>query len=103
MLGWVITCHDEEAQEMLLKLEARFGPLAQCRAVNYWRGLSTNMLSRMMCDALHETDTGDGVIFLTDRSGSDATAPARTAAAASGSRTPRPDRLAASAQRSGSG
>gem|GEM_PF-5410238 len=30
MLGWVITCHDEEAQEMLLKLEARFGPLAQC-------------------------------------------------------------------------
>ena len=22
-----------------------------------------------MCDALHETDTGDGVIFLTDRSG----------------------------------
>ena len=23
MLGWVITCHDEEAQEMLLKLEAR--------------------------------------------------------------------------------
>uniref|UniRef100_UPI003CF60E99 PTS sugar transporter subunit IIA n=1 Tax=Enterobacter cloacae complex sp. 375A2 TaxID=3395842 RepID=UPI003CF60E99 len=69
MLGWVITCHDEEAQEMFLKLEAKFGPLAQCRAVNYWRGLSTNMLSRMMCDALHETDTGDGVIFLTDRSG----------------------------------
>lgn len=26
MLGWVITCHDEVAQEMLLKLEARFGP-----------------------------------------------------------------------------
>ena len=49
---------------MLDKLEARFGPLVQCRAVNYWRGLSTNMLSRMMCDALHETDTGDGVIFL---------------------------------------
>lgn len=77
MLGWVITCHDEEAQEMLLKLEARFGPLAECRAVNYWRGLSTNMLSRMMCDALHETDTGDGVIFLTDRSGA---APYRSAA-----------------------
>ncbi|MDU7019157.1 MAG: PTS sugar transporter subunit IIA, partial [Enterobacter sp.] len=77
MLGLVITCHDEEAQEMLLKLAARFGPLAQCRAVNYWRGLSTNMLSRMMCDALHETDTGDGVIFLTDRSGA---APYRAAA-----------------------
>ncbi len=35
------------------------------------------MLSRMMCDALHETDTGDGVIFLTDRSGA---APYRAAA-----------------------
>lgn len=22
MLGWVITCHDERAQDMLLKLEA---------------------------------------------------------------------------------
>ena len=22
MLGWVITCHDEQAQEMLIKLEA---------------------------------------------------------------------------------
>lgn len=77
MLGWVITCHDEQAQEMLIKLEARFGPLAQCRAVNYWQGLSTNMLSRMMCDALHETDTGEGVIFLTDKSGA---APYRVAA-----------------------
>jgi PTS system ascorbate-specific IIA component len=77
MLGWVITCHDEQAQDMLLKLEAHFGPLVQCCAVNYWRGLSTNMLSRMMCDALHETDSGDGVIFLTDKSGA---APYRSAA-----------------------
>ena len=77
MLGWVITCHDERAQDMLDKLEARFGPLAQCRAVNYWRGLSTNMLSRMMCDALHQTDSGDGVIFLTDNTGA---APYRVAA-----------------------
>lgn len=29
MLGWVITCHDEQAQDMLLKLESRFGPLAR--------------------------------------------------------------------------
>jgi PTS system ascorbate-specific IIA component len=76
MLGWVITCHDEQAQDML-EAGSQFGPLVQCRAVNYWRGLSTNMLSRMMCDALHETDTGDGVIFLTDKSGA---APYRAAA-----------------------
>ena len=71
MLGWVITCHDELAQEMLDRLEQKFGPLAQCRAVNYWRNLSSNMLSRMMCDALHATDSGDGVIFLTDKTGAD--------------------------------
>ncbi|ELW1646806.1 MULTISPECIES: PTS sugar transporter subunit IIA [Enterobacter] len=77
MLGWVITCHDDEAQSILERLEMKFGPLAQCQAVNYWRGLSTNMLSRMMCDALHQTDSGDGVIFLTDKSGA---APYRSAA-----------------------
>jgi PTS system ascorbate-specific IIA component len=38
MLGWVITCHDEQAQEMLDKLEARFGPLVQCRAVTTGAG-----------------------------------------------------------------
>ncbi|VYU26343.1 PTS sugar transporter subunit IIA [Metakosakonia massiliensis] len=77
MLGWVITCHDDRAQEMLSALERRFGPLPQCRAVNFRQGLSTNMLSRMMCDALHETDSGDGVVFLTDISGA---APYRAAA-----------------------
>ena len=77
MLGWVITCHDELAQEMLDRLEQKFGPLAQCRAVNYWRNLSSNMLSRMRCDALHATDSGDGVIFLTDKTGA---APYRAAA-----------------------
>ena len=63
MLGWVITCHDELAQEMLDRLEKKFGPLTQCRAVNYWRNLSSNMLSRMMCDALHATDSGTGSFF----------------------------------------
>ena len=77
MLGWVITCHDDAAQAFLERLGKQFGPLAQCRAVNYWRGLSSNMLSRMMCDALHQTDSGDGVIFLTDHSGA---APYRSAA-----------------------
>lgn len=66
MLGWVITCHDDKAEELLSRLEKKYGPLAQCRAVNFWHGLSANMLSRMLCDALHQTDTGEGVIFLTD-------------------------------------
>ncbi|MDX6020721.1 PTS sugar transporter subunit IIA [Scandinavium sp. V105_16] len=77
MLGWVITCHDDRAQALLDQLEKKYGTLPQCRAVSFWRGLSTNMLSRMMCDALHETDSGDGVIFLTDSAGD---APYRVAA-----------------------
>lgn len=77
MLGWVIAGHDDYAQKMLDALEQRFGPQPQCSAVNFWKGLSTNMLSRMMCDALHHCDSGDGVIFLTDITGE---APYRTAA-----------------------
>ncbi|SPW48092.1 PTS system transporter subunit IIA [Escherichia coli] len=45
---------------MLDALEKKHGALLQCRAVNFWRGLSSNMLSRMMCDALHEADSGEG-------------------------------------------
>lgn len=77
MLGWVIAGHDYYAQDMLDAIEKRFGPEPQCFAVNYWKGLSTNMLSRMLCDALYQCDSGDGVIFLTDRTGA---APYRTAA-----------------------
>ena len=31
MLGWVITCHDDKAQDMLHRLEKKYGPLAQCQ------------------------------------------------------------------------
>ncbi|HDS5924501.1 TPA: PTS sugar transporter subunit IIA, partial [Escherichia coli] len=38
MLGWVITCHDDRAQEILDALEKKHGALLQCRAVNFWCG-----------------------------------------------------------------
>ncbi|NDJ58884.1 PTS sugar transporter subunit IIA [Enterobacteriaceae bacterium 4M9] len=69
MLGWVIAAHGCLAHDTLALLEKQIGPLAHCRAVEYLPGQSTNMLSRMMCDALHEVDGGDGVIFLTDTIG----------------------------------
>lgn len=77
MLGWVIACHDYAALDILQSLDQRFGHQEQCLAVNYWQGLSANMLGRMMCDALHQVDSGDGVIFLTDKTGA---APYRAAA-----------------------
>lgn len=35
MLGWVITCHDDKAQDMLQRLEKKHGPLVQCQAVSF--------------------------------------------------------------------
>ena len=29
MLGWVISCHDDKAQELLDRLEKKYGPLPQ--------------------------------------------------------------------------
>ncbi|BDH47073.1 PTS sugar transporter subunit IIA [Salmonella enterica subsp. enterica serovar Choleraesuis] len=69
MLGWVIACHGYKAEEFLERLTEYGGSMPQCRAINYWEGLSHNMLGRMMCDAMHETDSGQGVIFLTDKAG----------------------------------
>lgn len=69
MLGWVIVCRGYAAQEMQDALEENVDSLAQCRAVNVQEGLSANMLSRMLCDALHETDSGEGVIFFTEETG----------------------------------
>ena len=63
MLGWVITCHDDRAQERYWMRWRNMGHY-QCRAVNFWARIKKyNMLSRMMCDALHEADSGEGVIF----------------------------------------
>lgn len=77
MLGWIIAGHDSYARDMLEALEKHLGPVPQCRAVNFEKGLSTNMLARMMCDALHACDSGEGVVFLTDITGG---APYRAAA-----------------------
>lgn len=77
MLGWIIAGHDSYARDMLGALEKRLGPVPQCCAVNFEKGLSTNMLARMMCDALHACDSGEGVVFLTDITGG---APYRAAA-----------------------
>ncbi len=66
MLGWVIACHNNMALDIRDALEAQAGVLPQCCTVNFWPEMSNNMLSRAMCDALHYTDSGDGVIFLTD-------------------------------------
>jgi len=77
MLGWIIAGHDSYARDMLDALEKQLGPQTQCCTVNFEKGLSTNMLGRMMCDALHACDSGDGVIFLTDITGE---APYRAAA-----------------------
>lgn len=78
MLGIVLAGHTGFASGTLKSLKHLLGALPeQCISVEYTDWLSTNMLSRMMCDALHAADSGDGVVFITDILGA---APFRSAA-----------------------
>ncbi len=58
MLGWVITCHDDRRKRYWMRWRKNMGA-SSVPAANFWRGLSFYMLSRMMCDALHEADSGE--------------------------------------------
>ena len=54
MLGIVLAGHTGFASGTLKSLKHLLGALPeQCISVEYTDWLSTNMLSRMMCDALH--------------------------------------------------
>ncbi|MBW7981464.1 PTS sugar transporter subunit IIA [Enterobacillus tribolii] len=78
MLGIVLTGHGGFASGTLKALAHLSGRKPeQCVVVEYDEGLSTNMLSRMMCDALHNADSGEGVVFIADVLGAP---PFRTAA-----------------------
>ena len=78
MLGIVLAGHTGFASGTLKSLKHLLGALPErCISVEYTDWLSTNMLSRMMCDALHAADSGDGVVFITDILGA---APFRSAA-----------------------
>ena len=78
MLGIVLAGHTGFASGTLKSLKHLLGALPeQCISVEYTDWLSTNMLSRMMCDALHAADSGYGVVFITDILGA---APFRSAA-----------------------
>ena len=78
MLGIVLAGHTGFASGTLKSLKHLLGALPeQWISVEYTDWLSTNMLSRMMCDALHAADSGDGVVFITDILGA---APFRSAA-----------------------
>ena len=78
MLGIVLAGHTGFASGTLKSLKHLLGSVPeQCVSVEYTEWLSTNMLSRMMCDALHAADSGDGVVFITDILGA---APFRSAA-----------------------
>ncbi|ELM3721438.1 PTS sugar transporter subunit IIA [Edwardsiella piscicida] len=67
MLGIVFAGHSGFSSGMLKALTHLQGARPpQCVGVEYSDGVSANMLSRMMCDALHQVDSGDGVVIVTD-------------------------------------
>lgn len=47
MLGWVISCHDDRAQEMLEGLEKKYGPLA--RRMSPVSGISSRKIRLLCC------------------------------------------------------
>ncbi|WKS80586.1 PTS sugar transporter subunit IIA [Edwardsiella tarda] len=67
MLGIVFAGHSGFGSGMMKALTQLLGarPI-QCIGVEFSDGVSSNMLSRMMCDALHQVDSGDGVVIIAD-------------------------------------
>lgn len=67
MLGIVFAGHSGFGSGMMKALMQLLGarPI-QCIGVEFSDGVSSNMLSRMMCDALHQVDSGDGVVIIAD-------------------------------------
>jgi PTS system mannose-specific IIA component len=69
MIGLVVATHGNLAQELLRTAEGIVGTLAQCEAVSVGAGSSMDDARQRLGDAVHRTDTGEGVLVLTDMFG----------------------------------
>jgi PTS system mannose-specific IIA component len=69
MVGLVVATHGKLAEELLRTAEGIVGTLAQCEAVSVDAGSSMDEARQRLGDAVHRTDTGDGVLVLTDMFG----------------------------------
>ncbi len=66
MVGILIICHSNLAQELLKTAELIVGKLDQCKAVSMDPRYTIEELKELVGDHLKKVDDGDGVLILTD-------------------------------------
>ena len=69
MIGLVLVTHGRLAEEFIAATEHVVGPLPRARAVCIGPDDDMEQRRREILDAIGETDTGDGVVVLTDMFG----------------------------------
>jgi PTS system mannose-specific IIA component len=69
MVGLVVATHGRLAEELLRTAEGIVGTLAQCEAVSIGAGASMEDARARLSEAVKRTDTGAGVLVLTDMFG----------------------------------
>lgn len=69
MVGLLVVCHCNLAQELIETAELIVGKIEQCSGLSMDTRYSVEELRRMMAARLKELDDGDGVLILTDMFG----------------------------------
>lgn len=69
MVGVVVATHGQLAEELIRTAERVCGKLEQCRAVSVESTSAMEAARQQLADAIHQVDTGDGVLVLTDMFG----------------------------------
>jgi mannose PTS system EIIA component len=69
MVGLVVATHGRLAEELIATAEGIVGHLEQCEAVSVHAGSSMDEARARLSEAVKRTDTGEGVLVLTDMFG----------------------------------
>jgi mannose PTS system EIIA component len=69
MVGVVVATHGQLAEELIRTAEAVCGKLEQCRTVSVGSTSAMEDARAHLAQAIHDVDTGDGVLVLTDMFG----------------------------------
>jgi len=69
MIGIVVVAHGELARVLLDTVRMIVGPADQCEACTFSQGISAEGLRKMLKESIKKTDSGDGVMILTDMFG----------------------------------
>ena len=66
MVGLVVAAHGRLAEELVVTAEQIVGPITEVKTVGIEPGSSPEVIRQQMRDAVHELDSGEGVLVLAD-------------------------------------